>query len=69
MYFIIHNSSFDLYYAVVMANTSIKNNIIMSVSYIISSCRDLSKKVYYTINITTTEAELFSIRCDINQAC
>ena len=53
----------------VIANTSVNNNIAMSVSYIISNCRDLFKKVHYTINIITTEAKLFAIRYDISQAC
>jgi len=28
----------------------------------------MPKKIHYTINITTTKAELFAIRCGINQA-
>jgi len=66
---IIYNSSFNPHYTVVITNTSVKNNIAMSILHIISKCRDLSKKVHHVINVTITEAELFFIRCGISQAC
>ena len=66
--FIIHDSSSNFYSTVIIANASIKNNITSSVLHIISNCRNLSKKVHHIVNVTTTEAELFSIRCSITQA-
>ena len=66
--FIIHDSSSNFYSTVIIANASIKNNITSSVLHIISNCRNLSKEVHHIVNVTTTEAELFSIRCSITQA-
>ena len=66
--FIIHDSSSDSHSTVVIANTSVKINIASSISHIISNCRNLSKKVHHIINVTTTEVELFAIRCSISQA-
>jgi len=40
----------------------------MSISYVHSSSNDIRKTIYYTVNITSTKAKLFTIRCDINQA-
>ena len=66
--FIIYNSSSNFHSTVVITNASIKNNIASSISHIISNCRNISKKVYYIVNVTATEAELFSIRYSITQA-
>ena len=52
----------------VISDASIKNNIATSISYICNSWNIFSKKIYYTMNITISEAEFFSIRCGINQA-
>lgn len=55
--------------AMVIANASIKNSIATSVSHVISKYEKLSKNVHHIINVTVTEAKLFTIRCSINQAC
>ena len=67
--FIVKNSVFNPHTAIANTNASIKNNITTSISHVISKYRDLSKESHYAINITTTKAELFIIRCGISQAC
>ena len=65
---VLHNS-FLPNSALVITDTSIKNDIAMSISYIHSANRPLIKTVHHTLFVTSTEAELFTIRCGINQAC
>jgi len=55
--------------AIVITDTSIKNDIAMSISHVHSAIQPLIKTVHHTSFVTTTEAELFAIRCGINQAC
>ena len=55
-------------YALVVSNTSIKNNIAMSISHIHVHNKSTIKMIYYAVNVTIMEAELFAIRCSINQA-
>ena len=52
----------------VISNAIIKNNIIILISHIYSGQNILAKTIHYIINITSTEAELFLIRYEINQA-
>jgi len=52
----------------IISNTSIKNNVTTLILHICSSQNILAKTIYYVIKITSTEAELFSIRYGINQA-
>jgi len=52
----------------VVSNVSIKNNIAISIAYIYSFFSLTKKILYHTINIISMEAELFTIRCKINQA-
>ena len=65
---IVKNSVFNPHTAIAITDASIKNNIATFISHVISNCGDLSKKSHYTINITTTEAKLFVIRCSVSQA-
>ena len=51
----------------VISNTSIKNNITTSILYIHSSRNIIVKTIHHVINITSTKAKLFLIRCRINQ--
>ena len=52
---------------IIVLDTSIKNNIATFINHI-HSCSNLIKKIlYYAINITTNETELFTIRCEISQ--
>ena len=48
-------------------DASVKNNIATLISYIHRGQEIIAKSVYYTMNITSTEAKLFAIRCRINQ--
>ena len=60
--------SLNLNIILIIADTRIKNNVAMSISYILSSQSSLKKTIHSVVNITFTEAEMFSIRYDINQA-
>ena len=51
-------ASLDPSYALVVTDTSIKNNVATSII----------KTLHHVVNVKTTEAELFTIRCGINQA-
>jgi len=58
----------DLKTAVVVSDTSIKNQVTTSIAYIHPFNNPIIKTHHYTINIIFTEAELFVIKCGINQA-
>ena len=53
----------------VIADASIKNDIAIFISHIHSANWPLVKTVHHAFFVTSTEAELFAIRCGINQAC
>ena len=53
---------------IIISDASIKNNVATSILYICSSRNILAKTIYYAVNITSTKAELFTIRYKINQA-
>jgi len=53
---------------VVVSDTSIKNHIAISIAHVHSFTNPIIKILHYVINITTTEAKLFAIKCSINQA-
>ena len=53
----------------VVTDASIKNDIATSILHIHSANYSLVKTVHYAAFITNTEAELFAIRCSINQTC
>jgi len=55
--------------ALVITDASIKNDIATSVSHIHSMNSPLTKTVHHASFVSSTEAELFAIRCGINQAC
>ena len=50
-------------------DASIKNNIAISILHVHLANHPITKTVHYVIFVTSTEAELFAIRCGINQAC
>ena len=52
-----------------ITDASIKNDIAISISHIHSMNSLLTKTVHHALFVTSTEAELFAIRCGINQAC
>ena len=47
---------------------SIKNQVATSIAHIHVYDNQVIKTLYHTVNIIFTEAELFAIRCGINQA-
>ena len=61
-------SSLSLSIAIIASDASVKNNIANSMSYIHTFDKSLIKTIYYTVYITSTEVELFVIRCGINQS-
>ena len=61
--------SSDHHTALVITDASIKNDIATSILHIHSANRPLVKTVHHASFVITTEAELFVIRCSINQAC
>ena len=54
---------------IVISNASIKNDIATSISHMHIANQLLIKTLHYTVLVTTTKAELFMIRCGINQTC
>jgi len=54
--------------ALVITDAGVKNNVTTSISYIHIYNKLIIKTLHYASNITSTEAELFAIRCKINQA-
>ena len=60
-------SSEDTSYTFVVTNTSIKNNIATFIIHIHIHNKPIVKTIHHIVNVTSTEAELFAIRCGINQ--
>ena len=54
--------------AIIATDASIKNDIATSISHMHISNHPLIKTRYHTAFVTSSEAELFAIRCGINQA-
>ena len=52
----------------IISDTSVKNNIVTSVSYIQRKHNIIRKTIYHAMNISSTKAKLFIIRCGISQA-
>ena len=52
---------------VIISDMSIKNNVASFISHIHFFNNLLKKTLYYAINIISTEAKLFAIRCGISQ--
>ena len=65
---VLRNSS-SPHTALIITNASIKKDIATSISHVHIGNRLLTKTVHHALFVTSTEAELFTIRCDINQAC
>ena len=60
-------ASLDPSSSIVVLDASIKNSIATSILHIHSYNKPIVKTIHRAINITTTEVELFTIRCGINQ--
>jgi len=54
--------------ALVASDASIKNNVVTSIAHIHMVDKPLTKTIHHAVNVTSTEAELFAIRCGINQS-
>jgi len=52
----------------VASDASIKNNIATSIAHIHIADKPLMKTIHHAVNVTSTEAKLFAIRCGINQS-
>jgi len=55
--------------ALIITDASIKKDIATSISHVHIGNRMLTKTVHHASFVTSIEAELFAIRCSINQAC
>jgi len=53
---------------IIVTDASIKNDIATFILHIHTYNNPIAKTVYHVVHITSTEAELFAIRCSINQA-
>ena len=53
---------------VVVSDASIKNYVTTSIAHIHVHSSPVIKTIYHAVNIMSTKAELFAIRCGINQA-
>ena len=65
---IVLESSSSLSVTIIASDASIKNNIAMSIAHIHTHDKLLIKTIHHVVNVTSMEAELFAIRCSINQA-
>ena len=52
---------------IIALDASIKNSVTTSIAHIHTHDRPIIKMIYHAVNITSTEVELFTIRCGINQ--
>jgi len=65
---IVFNVSSNPKMAVVISDASIKNQVTTSITHMYTHDSPIVKTIHYTVNVTSTEAELFAIRCRLNQA-
>ena len=54
--------------AIVVTDASIKNDVATSISHTHTHNNPIVKTVHHMVHITSTKAELFTMRCSINQA-
>ena len=65
---IVFNASSNPKMAVDISDTSIKNWVTTSIAHVHTYDSSVVKIIYHTVNITSTEVELFAIRYGLNQA-
>ena len=53
---------------IIISDMSIKNQVTISIAHVHIHDSLIVKTIYYIVNIISTEAELFAIRCGLNQA-
>ena len=61
-------SSFSSSNALIITDASVKNNVASSIAHIHVFNKPVVKTLHHAVNITSSEAEFFAIRCGINQA-
>ena len=61
-------SLLDYSHMLIISDSGIKNNVTTSIAHIHIHDRPIVKMIHHTANITSTEAELFTIGYSINQA-
>ena len=54
--------------AIVVTDTSIKNDVATSILHMHTHDNPIAKTVHHIVHITSIKAELFTMRCGINQA-
>ena len=64
---IVLESSLSSSIAIIASDASIKNNVATLISHTHMYNRLITKTIHHAVHITSTEAELFTIRCSINQ--
>jgi len=62
------NASLSSNSIIIISNVSIRNNIVTFIVYIYSYSNSIKITLHYAIGITFSKAELFAVRCSINQA-
>jgi len=60
-------SSSSSFTAIIASDASIKNDVATFISHTHTYNRPIIKTIYHTVYVTSTEVELFAIRCGINQ--
>jgi len=65
---IIFNASNDPKTIIIISDASIKNHVVTSIAHVHMHNFPVIKTIHHTINVTSTEAELFAIRCGLIQA-
>jgi len=61
-------TSIDLQSVVIVSDASIRNQIATSIAHVHIYDNPVIKIIHYVVNVISTEVELFTIRCGINQA-
>ena len=65
---VVLNALMDPHSAIIVLDASIKNNVATSIAHVYSYNSPVIKMIHHATNVISTEAELFAIRCGINQA-
>ena len=58
----------SLLITLIVLDASVKNNVATSIAHIYIRDRPTTKTLCHALNVTSTEAKLITIRCNINQA-
>ena len=58
----------DSHAVIIVLDISIKNNITTLIAHIHSYDSPVIKTIHHAVNVSSTETEIFTLRCSINQA-